>query len=71
MDNNIFHEFNGPSKDKCNYYNRTRNRLLITAYEGIPETLLLNALGCVVTLSFIFCIYEEKSMGLWTFSISQ
>lgn len=51
MDNNIFHEFNGPAKDKCNYYNRTRNRLLITAYEGIPETLLLNALGCVVSMN--------------------
>lgn len=50
MDNNIFHEFNGAARDKCNYYNRTRNRLLITAYEGIPETLLLNVLGCVVSI---------------------
>ncbi|XP_025198856.1 CSC1-like protein 2 [Melanaphis sacchari] len=52
MDNNIFHEFNGAARDKCNYYNRTRNRLLITAYEGIPETLLLNALGCVLLVLF-------------------
>lgn len=42
---------NGPERDKCNYYNRTRNRLLITAYEGIPENLLLNALGCLVSIN--------------------
>lgn len=46
-------EFNGPSKEKCNYYNRTRNRIIITAYEGIPENLLLNALGCVVSKIFL------------------
>jgi len=58
MDNNIFHEFNGAARDKCNYYNRTRNRLLITAYEGIPETLLLNALGCVVSIDVIYTTYN-------------
>lgn len=42
---------NGPERDKCNYYNRTRNRLLITAYEGIPENLLLNVLGCLVSIN--------------------
>lgn len=50
MDDNKLHDFIGPSKEKCNYYNRTRNRLLITAYEGIPENLLLNALGCLVSI---------------------
>lgn len=49
-DNNILHDFSSPSREKCNYYNRTRNRLLITAYEGIPENLLLNALGCLVSI---------------------
>lgn len=42
---------NGTDKDKCNYYNRTKNRLLITAYEGIPENLLLNVLGCLVSIN--------------------
>lgn len=42
-----------PAKEKCNYYNRTRNRLLITAYEGIPENLLLNVLGCLVSIHSI------------------
>lgn len=50
----ILHELNGPAREKCNYYNRTRNRLLITAYEGIPENLLLNVLGCLV--SIVKCI---------------
>jgi len=93
--NDNTHDFNGPAaREKCNYYNRTRNRLLITAYEGIPENLLLNAVGCLVSinnihntyialyyklkyiiyvsaLSFIFCIHEKESMGLWSFSTSQ
>lgn len=47
-----------PAKEKCNYYNRTRNRLLITAYEGIPENLLLNVLGCLVSKhSLLVLIY--------------
>lgn len=55
MGDPMFREFNGPAdKEKCNYYNRTRNRLLITAYEGIPENLLLNALGCLVSKIITF-----------------
>ncbi|XP_050531559.1 calcium permeable stress-gated cation channel 1 isoform X2 [Daktulosphaira vitifoliae] len=46
------HYFTGSARDKCNYFNRTRNRLLITAYEGIPENLLLNALGCILLVLF-------------------
>lgn len=46
-------DFTGPAKEKCNYYNRTRNRLLITAYEGIPENLLLNAMGCLVSINIL------------------
>lgn len=49
---------NGPDREKCNYYNRTRNRLLITAYEGIPENLLLNALGCLVSrINYLYIKY--------------
>lgn len=56
MGDNMYREFNSPTdKEKCNYYNRTRNRLLITAYEGIPENLLLNALGCLVSKVLCKC----------------
>lgn len=52
MDNNyMFNTYSPGAREKCNYYNRTRNRLLITAYEGIPENLLLNLLGCLVSIN--------------------
>ncbi|VVC30694.1 10TM putative phosphate transporter, cytosolic domain,Calcium-dependent channel, 7TM region, putative [Cinara cedri] len=49
---NVTNSMNLPDREKCNYYNRTRNRLLITAYEGIPENLLLNVLGCLILVIF-------------------
>lgn len=53
MNDNVSHDFNSPAaREKCNYYNRTRNRLLITAYEGIPENLLLNVIGCFVSVNY-------------------
>ena len=36
-------------RDKCVYYNRTNNKLFTSAYEGIPENLLLNILGWLVS----------------------
>jgi len=35
-------------RDKCGYYNRTTNKIFTSAYEGIPENLLLNFLGWMV-----------------------
>lgn len=50
MDENTSNDFNNSTtKEKCNFYVRNRNRLLITAYEGIPENLLLNLIGCLVS----------------------
>lgn len=49
-------DFTGPAREKCNYYNRTRNRLLITAYEGIPENLLLNSMGCLVSINILYSL---------------
>ena len=39
-------------RDKCVYYNRTTNNIFISAYEGIPENLLLNFLGWLVRSCF-------------------
>jgi hypothetical protein len=36
------------SRDKCVYYNKTTNKIITSAYEGIPENLLLNFLGWMV-----------------------
>lgn len=40
------------SRDKCGYYNRTTNNIFTSAYEGIPENLLLNFLGWMVGSRF-------------------
>jgi hypothetical protein len=39
-------------RDKCVYYNRTTNNIFTSAYEGIPENLLLNFLGWMVGSRF-------------------
>lgn len=41
------------SRDKCVYYNRTTNNIFTSAYEGIPENLLLNFLGWMVGTFFL------------------
>jgi len=43
--------FSSP-RDKCVYYNRTTNNIFTSAYEGIPENLLLNVLGWMVGSRF-------------------
>lgn len=40
------------SRDKCVYYNKTTNKIFTSAYEGIPENLLLNFLGWMVGSCF-------------------
>jgi hypothetical protein len=54
------------SRDKCVYYNRTTNNIFTSAYEGIPENLLLNFMGWMVSSRFhpvgkLSIIYFEMS----------
>lgn len=43
--------FSSP-RDKCVYYNKTTNKIFTSTYEGIPENLLLNFLGWMVSSCF-------------------
>lgn len=46
------------TKEKCIYYNRTTGRIITPAYEGIPENLLLNFLGWVVSILMSIQIFS-------------
>lgn len=82
--NSIFSSFysvNDGEKEKCTYYNKTSKRIITSAYEGIPENLLLNFLGWLVCIthtlkqreihslyiSIRVCIMNESSMHRFCF----
>lgn len=48
------------TKEKCIYYNRTTGRIITPAYEGIPENLLLNFLGWIVS-TYTFCYFHLEN----------
>ncbi|XP_050426981.1 calcium permeable stress-gated cation channel 1-like [Adelges cooleyi] len=64
METYFSHEFSKTTRDTCTYNNRTKNRLNFTAYEGIPENLMVNALGCVFLVLF-FSFMRKKA---WSYS---
>lgn len=43
-----------PPDGKCIYYNATNPKLILDAYEGIPQTLILNLIGWVVSTRLSF-----------------
>ncbi|XP_075213125.1 transmembrane protein 63 isoform X2 [Lycorma delicatula] len=45
------------SKNKCLFYNRTR--IITSAYEGIPENLLLNFLGWLILVTLFACLRKR------------
>ncbi|XP_022189057.1 calcium permeable stress-gated cation channel 1 [Nilaparvata lugens] len=51
----LFHQ----SNDRCIYYNRTTNKIITPAYEGIPENLLLNFLGWLILITLFACLRKR------------
>lgn len=57
-------------KDKCVYYNRTTNKIITSAYEGIPENLLLNFLGWLI-LIILFAVLRKRAWNYGRIALVQ
>ncbi|KAI5736401.1 hypothetical protein M8J76_002862 [Diaphorina citri] len=49
-----------PPKEKCAYFNKTTANIFITAYEGIPQNLLLNVIAWLLLLMF-FTLLRKRA----------
>jgi hypothetical protein len=57
-------------RDKCVYYNRTTNNIFTSAYEGIPENLLLNFLGWMI-LIVLFAVLRKRAWNYGRIALVQ
>lgn len=57
-------------RDKCVYYNRTTNKIFTSAYEGIPENLLLNFLGWMI-LILLFAVLRKRAWNYGRIALVQ
>ncbi|KAL1458519.1 hypothetical protein WDU94_008661 [Cyamophila willieti] len=49
-----------PPKEKCAYFNKTTTNIFITAYEGIPQNLLLNVIAWLVKGTLMFPRHDSR-----------
>ncbi|PSN32304.1 CSC1-like protein 2 [Blattella germanica] len=61
---------NDTPKDQCVYYNKSTNKIITSAYEGIPENLLLNFLGWMI-LILLFAILRKRAWNYGRIALVQ